>query len=118
MKVPVESRSLFLHCLGPDFPSHEAIIKAISCFYPEVLIRTACLYYDFHKQADNRKLEFLNLPNRWQDFFTLDRPPENFSVCIGADPIESYLLTGWKSAIESKSSLAPWMHDKAAAQFN
>lgn len=117
MIVPVESRAAFLQGLGSDFPHLEQIIAAVTSFCPEILIRTKSLNSDFHNLAESGLLGFMNLPASWQDFFPLDSPALNQSLTLQADSVDTFLLPGWRAAIESKSSVAIWMLKRAAAQF-
>ena len=117
MIVPVEKRIAFLQGLGSDFPRPERIIAAATPFCPEILIRTKSLNSDFHNLAANGLLGFMNLPVSWKDFFPLDSPALNQSLSLQADSVDTFLLPGWRAAIESKSSVAIWMLERAAAQF-
>lgn len=117
MIVPIERRAAFLQRLGSDAPHSEKIIGAASSFCPEILIRTKSLNSDFHSLARSGRLGFMNLPVGWQDAFPLDAPSVNKSLSLQADSIDSFLLPGWRDAIESKSSVALWMLERAAAQF-
>ena len=117
MIIPVEKRVAFLHELGSDFPHPEQVIAAATPFCPEILIRTKSLNSDFHDLAASGLLGFMNLPERWKDSFPLESPSLNQSVSLQADSIDAFLLPGWRAAIESKSSVAIWMLETAAAQF-
>lgn len=117
MIVPIEKRAAFLQDLGSDFPHSEQIAIAAASFFPEILIRTKSLNSDFHALAESGMLGFMNLPVGWQNSFPLDSQSLNQSLSLQADSIDSFLLPGWRSAIESKSSLAICMLEKAQAQF-
>lgn len=117
MIVPVERRPAFLQGLGSDFPCPEKVIRAASSFCPEILVRTKSLNSDFHGLAASGMLGFMNLPVGWQNTFPLDFLSLNQSLSLQADSIDSFLLPGWRAAIESKSSVALWMLEKAKAQF-
>lgn len=117
MIIPVEKRDAFLQDLGADFPHPEQIIAAATPFCPEILIRTKNLNSDLHDLAASGLLGFMNLPANWKDLFPLDSPASNQSLSLQADTIDAFLLPGWQAAIESKSSVAIWMMERAAAQF-
>ena len=117
MIIPVEKRDAFLRDLGSDFPHPEKIIAAATPFCPEILIRTKNLNSDLHDLAASGLLGFMNLPAGWKDLFPLDSPALNQSLSLQADAIDALLLPGWRAAIESKSSVAIWMLERAAAQF-
>ena len=117
MIVPVKRRGDFLQGLGSDFPCPERIVAAVNSFCPEILLRTKSLNSDFHQLAENGMLAFMNLPAGWQASFPLVSPRLNQSLSLRADSLDSFLLPGWRAAIESKSSVAIWMLEKAAAQF-
>ena len=117
MIVPIEKRVAFLEGLGSDFPHPGQIIAAATPFCPEILIRTKSLNSDFHGLAASGLLRFMNLPVHWKDCFPLDSPALNKSLSLQADSVDTFLLPGWRAVIESKSSVAIWMLDRAAAQF-
>lgn len=117
MIVPVERRTAFLQRLGPDSSNPKKIVSAATSFCPEILIRTKSLNSDFHNLATSGMLGFMNLPVGWQNFFPLGSPSLNQSLSLKAESVDSFLLPGWRATIESKSSIALWMLERASAQF-
>lgn len=75
------------------------------------------MHSDLHGLDASGLLGFMDLLVSWKDCFPLDSPALNQSLSLQVDSIDTFLLPGWRAAIESKSSVAIWMLERVAAQF-
>jgi hypothetical protein len=117
MIIPVDERQNFLNALGNDCVSDSTLLDAMSHYVPDILIRTDTLNNDFHQLAHQGKLDFMHLPPNWTDLFPLDLSPENSSLSLSANSLETYLLPGWKDAIAKHSALAFSLIEQASSQL-
>ena len=78
MLIPISNRKIFSNNLKADL-SYENLKNNLVNYMPEVILRTSSLNSDFYKYFEENKLNFLNLPEGWQEIFPLNSSPINKS---------------------------------------
>ena len=116
MLIPKSERNIFIQNLKADL-SPDNLNDIMKEFIPEIILRTESLNRDFYDYYDKNKLNFLDLPEGWQQIFSLKDTPINISTNASkqnkSKKIENYLSEYHRSLIKSKSNLANLLLNKA-----
>tara|TARA_Y200000002_G_C22684787_1_gene665542 strand:- start:1937 stop:2812 length:876 start_codon:yes stop_codon:yes gene_type:complete len=121
MLIPLSNRNTFSKDLKADL-SYENLKNNLADYMPEVILRTASLNSDFYRYFNENKLNFLNLPEGWQQIFPLNSSPINKSNLSSSKSslkeIDKYLSNYHKSLINYKSNISRLLLEKAEAKIN